>query len=140
MTADQVTRRSDATTTIRFASCPITVPQPLAGLLRAHLDTPRPYTGVGSPTTSPWLFPGHLPGRPLTAARLGDRLAHFGIDARAARRAALIQLAAELPAAVLADLLHLSPGTAVTWTHTARGDWKRYAAALASQPPHHPDE
>lgn len=140
MTADQVTRQSDATTTIRFASCPITVPQPLAGLLRAHLDTPRPYTGVGSPAISPWLFPGHLPGRPLTAAHLSSRLRTLGIDARAARRAALIHLAAELPAAVLADLLHLSPGAAVRWVNTAGGDWSRYAAALASQPPHHPDE
>jgi hypothetical protein len=48
----------------------------------------------------------------------------------ARRRAALLHLAAELPAAVLADLLNLSVGTAVGWVNNAGGDWSRHAAAL----------
>ena len=36
------------------------------------------------------------------------------------RRAALTDLAAQLPAAVLADLLHLSPRTAVHWSTPGR--------------------
>ena len=51
--------------------------------------------------------------------------------ANARRRATLLQLAAEVPAAILADLLHLSPGTATRWTRDASGDWSRYAASLA---------
>jgi hypothetical protein len=128
LTVDHVTREPE--TTVRFGTDQIRVPEPLASLLGALLDTPRPYVGVGSPSTSPWLFPGHLPGRPLTPARLGQRLRKLGIDARAGRRAALINLAAQLPAAVLADLLHLTPGTAVRWVNNAGGDWSRYAAAL----------
>ena len=42
-------------------------------------------------------------------------------------------LAAELPAAVLADLLDLTPGTAVGWVNDAGGDWSRYAAALVAE-------
>jgi hypothetical protein len=79
------------------------------------------------------LFPGHLPGRPLTPARLGQRLGKLGVDARAGRHAALLHLAAELPAAVPADLLHLSPGTAAGWVNNAGGDWSRYAAALTTE-------
>jgi hypothetical protein len=45
-------------------------------------------------------------------------------------------LAAKMPAAVLADLLHLSPGTAVRWVHQAGGDWSRYAAELARERVH----
>lgn len=131
LTVDHITRDPEVTT-IRFGGDPIVVPEPLAGLLGALLDTPRSYVGVGSPATSPWLFPGHLPGRPLTPARLGQRLRKLGIDARAGRRAALIHLAAQLPAAVLADLLHLTPGTAVRWVNNAGGDWSRYAAALVT--------
>lgn len=131
LTVDQITR-DPGLTTIRFGTDPIVVPQPLAGLISALLDAPRAYVGVGSPATSPWLIPGHLPGRPLTPARLGQRLRKLGIDARAARRAALIHLAAQLPAAVLADLLHLTPGTAVRWVNSAGGDWSRYAAALVT--------
>jgi hypothetical protein len=38
----------------------------------------------------------------------------------AGRRAALTDLAARLPAAVLADILHIARGTAVHWMHQAR--------------------
>ena len=75
--------------------------------------------------------PGLLPGRPLTPAQLGVRLRRLGMYAIAGRRATLSQLAAELPAAVLADLLHLAPTTAVRWVRDAGGDWSRYAAELA---------
>ena len=71
--------------------------------------------------TSPWLFPGGLPGRPITASRLGQRLNILGIYAMAGRRAALTDLAAQMPAAVLADLLHIAPGTAVRWMRQAGG-------------------
>ena len=54
------------------------------------------------------------------------------------RRAALIDLAAQLPAAVLADCLNLSPGTAVRWMHQAGADWNRYAADIARTRDHQP--
>lgn len=41
--------------------------------------------------------------------------------------------AAEVPAAVLADLLNLTPGTATRWTRHAAGDWSRYAAELTGE-------
>jgi hypothetical protein len=135
MTTDQVTRRGDATT-IRFGADHVTVPEPLAGLLGALIDTGRTHVGVGAPTTSPWLFPGHHPGRPLTPAHLGVRLRRLGIPAMAARRAALLHLASQLPAAVLADLLNLSTSAAVGWVNNAGGDWSRYAAALAQRHDH----
>ena len=72
-----------------------------------------------------------LTGRPITAARLGQRLRLLGIYAMTGRRAALTDLAARMPAAVLADLLHLGPGTAVHWMREAGADWNRYAADLA---------
>jgi hypothetical protein len=60
----------------------------------------------------------------------------LGIYAMPGRRAALTDLAAKMPAAVLADLLHLSPGTSVRWAHQAGGDWSRYAAELARERVH----
>ena len=95
------------------------------------------HAGVGSPARTRWLFPGGLPGKPITASQLGQRLRALGIYAMPGRRAALTDLAAKLPPAVLADLLHLSPGTAVRWTHEAGGDWSRYAAELAREHVHH---
>ena len=46
--------------------------------------------------------------------------------------------AAQLPAAVLADLLNLAPTTAVSWVRDAGGDWTRYAAQLAQARSHRP--
>lgn len=133
MTTEQVQRHRDPdTVSLRFGAHAITVPEPLAGLLNRLVDVGRSHGGVGSPTTSPWLFPGHLPGRPITPSRLGERLRTLGVRALPGRRATLLQLAAEVPAAVLADLLHLTPGTATRWTRDAAGDWSRYAAELAN--------
>ena len=141
ITLDQIGRDDTGhLATIRFGNHDIVLPEPLAHLIGTLIDTPRAYVGQRAPNPSPWLFPGGQPGRPLTPSRLGARLGKLGIDARAGRRAALIHLAAHLPAAVLADLLHLTPGTAVRWVNNAGGDWSRYAAALATETLTNPPE
>jgi hypothetical protein len=106
MTTDQLTRRGDQVF-LRFGRDDLAVPEPLAGLLLALIRDGRRHVGVGSPATTRWLFPGHLPGRPLTASRLGQRLGKLGTHGRSGRRAALLWLASQLPAAVLADPLNL---------------------------------
>jgi hypothetical protein len=98
----------------------------------------RSHTGTGSPIISPWLFPGGMPGQPITPSRLGERLRALGIRAMPGRRAALIDLAAQLPAAILADSLNLSLGTAARWMHQAGADWNRYAADIARSRDHQP--
>lgn len=116
--------------TVRFGRNDAAIPEPLASFVRDQLATPRRHHSLGAPPETRWLFPGHLPGRPITAGRLGQRLGRLGIDGQAARRAALLQLAAEVPAAVLSDLLGITAATAADWAHSAGGDWSRYAAAL----------
>ncbi len=113
MTTDQVHRRPGPEgdiVSLRFGEHEITVPEPLSTLLTDQVDVGRSHhLGVGSPTTSPWLSPGHLPGRPITASRLGERLRRLGVRALPGRRATMLQLAAQVPAAVLAELLDLNP-------------------------------
>jgi len=137
MTTGQVTSHN-GTVLVRFGDHDVPVPAPLGVILTDLTRTGRTHTGTGSPAISPWLFPGGLPGQPITAPRLGSRLRALGIHAMAGRRAALLDLAAQLPPAVLADLLHLAPGTAVRWTRQAGGDWSRYAADLARDRHHQP--
>lgn len=140
MRTEQVHRQRDPDiVSLRFGAHDIIVSEPLSGLLTDLIDVGRrSHRGVGSPDTSPWLFPGHLPGRPITASRLGERLRLLGVRALPGRRATLVQLAAEVPAAVLAELLNLTPGTATRWTRDAGGDWSRYAAELARRRDHQP--
>jgi hypothetical protein len=132
MTTDQVAI-TETGVTVRFGTQSIAVPEPLGGFITTLVATGRQHhIGIGTPSGTIWLFPGHLPGRPITALRLGQRLTPFGIDARAGRRAAQTQLAAQVPAIVLTEMLGISVGTAVDWVHAAGGDWANYAAGQAA--------
>ena len=132
MTVDAVTT-TDTDISVRFGAQALHVPEPLATHITALIATGRAHhIGIGSTAPSRWLFPGHLPGRPITAHRLGQRLGVHGIDARAARRAAQQQLAARVPAVVLAEMLGVAINTAVDWVHAAGGDWANYAAITAT--------
>ena len=122
MTRSQVHDRGDSLS-IRFGPGDVEIPEPLAGFVRAHLDAPRRHTSIAAPPNSTWLFPGHLPGQPITPSRIGQRLAHLGIDCQTGRRAAMLELARTVPAAVLADLLGIHTTTAADWAHAAGGDW-----------------
>jgi hypothetical protein len=137
MTTSQIITRDDAVL-VRFGRHEIPVPDSLGDILTELTRSGRTHTGIGSPPDSQWLFPGGMPGQPITAAHLGQRLRSIGIRALPGRRAALIDLAGQLPAAVLADTLNLSSGTAVRWMHQAGADWNRYAADLARSRDHQP--
>lgn len=63
---------------------------------------------------------------------LALRLRALGFDPRADRNTPLLQLAAEIPPVVLADMLGLHIGTATKWAHEAAGNWNNYAAARAN--------
>jgi hypothetical protein len=110
---------------------PVILPEPLGALVVALATVGRRYVGVGSPPKQVWLFPGLHPGRPLHPSHLGERLTRLGIATMPARRAALMHLASRLPAAVLAEMLHIHPTTAVRWVALAGGDWNTYAAEIA---------
>jgi integrase len=133
MTRSQVHDRGDCLS-IRFGTGDVEIAEPLAGFVRTHLDAPRRHTSIAAPPDNTWLFPGHLPGRPITPARLGQRLARLGIDSQIGRRAAMLQLATTVPAAVLADLLGIHTTTAADWARAAGGDWSHYAAEIARTP------
>ncbi|MET8626447.1 hypothetical protein ABZW30_22280 [Kitasatospora sp. NPDC004669] len=55
-----------------------------------------------------------------------------GVHTRAARTAALITLATDLPARVLADLLDVHVHTALKWVRRAQRDWTTYLTARAA--------
>lgn len=134
MTRSQVRLTGDVLT-IRFGRGDVIIDEPLAGHIREQLSTPLRHHSIGASGHSTWLFPGHLPGRPITAAALGTRLRALGINAQTGRRAAMQHLAGQVPAAVLADLLGIAVTTAVDWAHTSGGDWATYAADTARRLP-----
>ena len=111
---------------------PVLLPPRLAELLHAAAQAQSPSAlGRSLPRTG-WLFPGSkIPGRHMAPSTLSRRLLHRGIEARSTRNTALLALAADLPAPVLADLLGLHVSTASRWATYARRDWSAYLAARA---------
>jgi hypothetical protein len=82
-----------------------------------------------------WLFPGGIPGKHLATENIRAQLAERGIQPRAARNAAMFQLAAEIPTPILADILGLGATTATSWAALASRDWSRYTAQRANLTP-----
>ncbi|GAA2837319.1 hypothetical protein [Crossiella cryophila] len=113
---------------------PVLLPPKLAKIVIKLRDTGRPSSVLGRahPGTH-WLFASVTPGRPLSIAGLRRRLDELGIRTRPARNAAMMALATDLPAAVLADLFGLHIVTAVRWVKYAKRDWAAYVAERATE-------
>jgi hypothetical protein len=108
----------------------LALPEPFATLIT---KLPR-HRWVGTVAYLPnrWLFPSTRAGQHATPGAVSNRLRRIGITARAMRQAALTQLAAEIPPALLAGILGIHPTTAVKWTRLAGGNWTGYAATRTS--------
>ncbi|MCW2897272.1 MAG: hypothetical protein JWO75_6761 [Actinomycetia bacterium] len=130
LTTEHVIREDDRTL-LRLGRRPIVLPAPLDALItRLADDRTAPGRGLLS-GPSGWLFPGRWPGTALTPDALGGRLHAIGIGPRQARSTALLTLAAEVPAAILAKTLGVHIKAAVQWQKISSGDWAAYAADVS---------
>jgi hypothetical protein len=130
MTASQV-QAGDGIVRLRLGRVPVQLPEPVAALALTVAANRKGHATIGAAGPSPWLFPGGQPGLPVSGQRLTQRLGALGIRPRRARSTALFQLAAEIPAAILARTLAVSTDVAVTWQRMSAGDWAAYAADVS---------
>jgi hypothetical protein len=131
MNVSQV-KSTPAAVEVQFGDELVTMPPVLDDLVRALLA--RRGKATHPTDVHIWLFPGGNPGRPITAGTLGWRLRHIGIHrVRWARNAAMMQLAAEMPAPVLADVPGISATRAVSWAALAKRDWGANTAQRVSK-------
>jgi hypothetical protein len=108
------------------------LPPALARLTVELRDHGRIASAIGRASKErSWLFHGVAAGRPLSESGLRRHLDNAGIHTRAAHNSALIELAADLPAPVVAETLGIHIETAVKWSKYARRDWIGYLAARA---------
>lgn len=121
---------SDGTIVLNLAGNPVPIHEPFATLIE-RLPTRR-RNGVADQLDSPWLFPGSHAGRHIGGVVLGQRLRRLGIEPGLMRNAARSQLAAEIPSAMLGEIIGISPTTATRWTTHASGNWTAYAAEASS--------
>jgi len=112
---------------------PVLLPPRLAAVLRHLAEQPRPRPQLSRSSPGPlWLFPGMVPGKPISTHGMTQKLGRHGIPVRMARNAALAALATDLPSAILADLTGMHRHTALRWVTYARRDWAEYLAARAA--------
>lgn len=116
---------------IRLGHEPVILPEPLDTLVLKVAAARQGHAAIGDQGTSPWLFPGGQPGRPISAYQMAERLRQIGIRSGQSRSAALFQLATDLPAAVLARMLGIHITVAVAWQRASAGDWAAYAAEVS---------
>ncbi|CCG05226.1 conserved protein of unknown function [Blastococcus saxobsidens DD2] len=126
MHADQITQRPDGAVTVTFDAAPIELPDPLDRLVLDQLARRGQVSYASRPDR--WLFPGGLPGKHLVTENIRSQLVALGIQHSTARKAAMFDLAAQMPVPIGAELLGLSPHTATRWAALAARDWSRYAA------------
>jgi hypothetical protein len=132
LTATQLTGRAD-NSYLTLDRHPILLPPCLAKLLHQLAEAPHTRAALTRVDRGePWLFPGLVPGRPTSQTGLSTKLLAYGINTRPARNAALVALAGDLPAPVLASILGLHLETAVRWAGFAKASWADYLAARAA--------
>ena len=126
MKTSQVTHESGGAVMVNFDSFPIELPEPLDRLVVEQLDT----EGLSSYAkhTDPWLFPGGTPGKHVSTETIRAQLVARGIKPSNARKAAMFQLASEIPTPILAEILGLATNTSVRWATLAARDWGQYTA------------
>ncbi len=119
---------------IRLGSSPVEISEPLARYVRELVNERQPQPSKVQIRSDPgWLFVGANPGRPISQYALAARLRRHGVRPGRHRLVALHQLASEMPAALVADLLGISPGTANNWARLAGRSWNAYPALRAEQ-------
>jgi hypothetical protein len=122
----------DKHTRLMLGRHPVLLPPRLADLLRQLAEQPQPRPQLSRTHPGPrLLFPGMVPGKPISTHAMTQKLGRYGITVRAARNAALAALAADLPSPILADLTGMHRHTAIRWVAYARRDWAEYLAARA---------
>lgn len=116
----------DAPSTITLGQHTIELPEPVAAVVRDHLDHITPGRNPAAQPQPRWLFPGLQPGQPLHVYSAAGMLKSIGLPARAARNGAWQQMVHQAPAAILADALGSSRTTITRRAKTAAADYASY--------------
>jgi hypothetical protein len=125
LTIDDITD-DETTVTVRLGDPPSPLPEPVADLMRAYIQS-RQHLPYASSRSSQWLFPGRQPGQPMNPVSLQVHLREIGVPPQRGRTSAIRQLVLQAPAPVIARALGYHDKTATRLVSEAGGTWSRYA-------------
>ncbi|MEV4693538.1 hypothetical protein AB0K27_20845 [Micromonospora echinospora] len=95
------------------------MPEPFAELLHQ-------LAAIATDSGTTWLFPGKLPGEPVSYTTIYRRLRTLGFPMRDARVSAIRQLVLQAPAPVVADALGFHEKSTARQVGNAGATWSRY--------------
>jgi hypothetical protein len=122
--ATDIQTTPDGEITLRLGRGEIPLPEPLAQIAQTLRDQQLRRTGIDG-----WLIPRRHAEQHMTADRLQQRLKRYGIErSREGRHAALLALAARLPAPILAERIGIHQSRAAAWVRMAGGTYSDYVA------------
>lgn len=98
---------------------PVELPPALGKLLVRQAEAEARNPKAMRMDGSRWLFPGQGHGTHLSSSVVEKRLSKLDVFARLGRNAALMELSARLEPGIVARMLNMSVGTAVTWARIA---------------------
>lgn len=126
MRTSQVHLEEHGRVMVAFDAVPVEMPPGLDTMIRHYL----PDRGVTSTTSTDhgWLFPGRPTNRHMVGENVRIKLVAHGVRPGQSRNAAMLTLAAGIPAAVLSELIGINDRTALTWSALAARDWSQYVA------------
>lgn len=127
LTTADITTSAD-NTLIKLAQHPLQLPDPVGALVNELAAAARNERRARTPNGEHYLFPGGQPGMPIHTATLSRKLTDADIPDRISRNRALLALANDVPAAVIAAQLGLHPTTTSGWAKFAQRDWSAYTA------------
>ncbi|MFD3622557.1 hypothetical protein ACFWWT_46985 [Streptomyces sp. NPDC058676] len=116
----------ETTVTVQLGDPPSPLPEPVAGLMRAYIQS-RQHLPYASSRSSQWLFPGRQPGQPMNPVSLQVHLREIGVPPQRGRTSAIRQLVLQAPAPVIAKALGYHDKTTTRLVTEAGGTWSRYA-------------
>lgn len=115
----------EVTVTVQLGDPPPPLPEPVAELLRAYMQS-RQYLPCAGSRNPRWLFPGRQPGQPMKPVSLQVHSRKIGVPPQRGRTSAIRQLVIQATAPVIAKALGYHDKRAARLVTEAGGTWSRY--------------
>ncbi|MFF0087829.1 hypothetical protein ACFYR1_50745 [Streptomyces canus] len=120
----------EATVRLKLDGTLLQLPPRLAQLVLEHLaHAEAAWESNRAASTTPWLFAGLNPARPIQSQYIYLKLRRLGLGGLAGRNTARLALAADVPASILAALTGTSIDNATDWANFVKRNWTDYIAS-----------
>ncbi|WP_405803688.1 hypothetical protein OG729_01290 [Streptomyces sp. NBC_00210] len=126
----------EATVQLKLDGTLLQLPPRLAQLVLKHLEHAEAAWEVNrAASTTPWLFAGLNPARPIQSQYIYLKLRRLGLGGLAGRNTARLALAADVSASILAALTGTSIDNATDWANFVKRNWTDYIASRRKDRP-----